>query len=61
MKILQQISEVRMTDYSIIIEGWLPVGSLYRTQWGCYPVVQNSWRHLDTAEDTPPDEHLGGH
>lgn len=58
MKIMQQISKVQLKDYSINIDGWLPIGSLYRTQWGDYPVVENLWEKLDTTEDTPSDDQL---
>ena len=61
MKIRQQMSAIQLEDYNINIDGWFPIGSLYRTQWGSYPVVSNFWEQLDTTEDTPSDEHTGGH
>ena len=55
------MSKVQLKNYSININGCLPIGSLCRTQWGDYPVIENFWEQLDTTEDTPPDEHVGGH
>tara|TARA_X000001388_G_scaffold61355_1_gene46921 strand:+ start:518 stop:691 length:174 start_codon:yes stop_codon:yes gene_type:complete len=54
MKIQQQISKVKMSNDCIItVEGWLPVGSLLNTQWGSFPVIENTWEMLDDSLDAP--------
>jgi hypothetical protein len=54
MKIQQQISKVKMgNDCVITIDGWLPIGSLFNTQWGNFPVIENTWEFLDDSLDVP--------
>ena len=62
MRNWEKISEIQLPNNSIItVDGWESVGSLYRTQWGQCPVISNKWRCVYHEEDTPADEHLGGH
>lgn len=57
-----QVSDIQMPNGSTMtVNGWESVGGLYRTQWGDLPVIANRWDTYDDTEDTPPDEHLGGH